>query len=91
MNGHSSIAGNTAATGGGIYNRGTVNMNGRSSITYNTATSDGGGIYNTQGTINFLDSQGNIIPGYDPKNNDYLHFFGPTINGPDNKPNDVAP
>lgn len=96
MNGRSSITYNTATSdGGGIYNlipgyAGSVNMYSGSSIISNTAN-NGGGIYNTQGTINFLDSQGNIIPGYDPKNNDYLHFFGPTINGPDNKPNDVAP
>jgi hypothetical protein len=87
----SSITGSTAyGAGGGIYNSaGTVNMYMGSLITGNTAYDAGGGIKNFA-TLNMYDRSDNILPGYDPNNNDYLHFFGPRAKYPDNTPDDVS-
>jgi len=60
LQGSSSITGNNATSGGGIYNRGTVTLQGSSSITGNNATSGGGGIYNYNydGTVRACNSSG---------------------------------
>ncbi len=51
--GETSMSGNTADTGGAIYNIGTgskVNFSGTTDISSNTASSNGGAIYNANGT-----------------------------------------
>ena len=64
MSGSSSVHGNTAEDGGGIFNLGKLTMNDISSVTANTADS-GGGI-RSQGTIAMNDSSsitGNTAEG----------------------------
>lgn len=49
------ITGNSASTGGGVYNRGTLTIN-YTTLGSNIASGNGGGIYNNGGTVTIIDS-----------------------------------
>ena len=49
------ITSNSASTGGGVYNRGTLTIN-YTTLGSNIASGNGGGIYNNGGTVTIIDS-----------------------------------
>lgn len=93
LNGSSSVSGNYAANGGGIYNSGTVTLNDSSSVSSNSAIF-GGGIFNT-GTVTLNDSSSVSGNTADFDGGGIFNYPGGTVNlnggtVTGNTPNDIV-